>query len=586
MSARKNLFHREPVRGPMRIARRLVLALDVTDARLAASIAEATRGHVDAVKVGWPLVLAAGLGIVSDLSRHGYILCDFKVADIPNTNRLIVEQAVAAGAGGIICQGFPGEDSVRACVDAAARAREGPAGDRRGPPHPDPRRRGPGGQPGGPPPRWRGRDHRRSGNLRGGEARGGGGRHRPGDRLGPTVRLGRLREDLWQVGPWPRHGSHSHGGPRRGPRVPRDGPHRHVDGLGPRVPAACVHGRPARRPATEGGPRDVPRSAWQRACGDRPPRDGRRGRAGPRRRDPGGTRVHAPHAGVGPRPPRAPGRGAPGPARVAPRPRPEGLRGAPEARGPSRRPRVGGPDRAALGARLALRGLCPAEDRGGPERGRRRGRRTRRMGDDPPRDPLGLDDGLPPRRRGAPGEGLREVRRLRPREGDPPEGQGARPPRVRGQRPVPPALREARVPSGHEAGLGGRGAPMRIVPLAADSLGARSMATLVETPDVTVVLDPSVRLAPVRYGLPPHPLEEERQRALWRTIRDAAKRADVLTVSHYHYDHHNPDAPSIFKGKLAILKDGKFHINRSQRERAGTFVKALEGYPREVQVAR
>ena len=126
---------------------------------------------------------------------------------------------------------------------------------------------------------------------------------------------------------------------------------------------------------------------------------------------------------------------------------------------------------------------------------------------------------------------------------------------------------------------------MRIVPLAADSLGARSMATLVETPDVTVVLDPSVRLAPVRYGLPPHPLEEERQRALWRTIRDAAKRADVLTVSHYHYDHHNPDAPSIFKGKFAILKDGKFHINRSQRERAGTFVKALEGYPREVQVA-
>src|SRR3990170_758733 len=122
MSARKNLFHREPVRGPMRIARRLVLALDVTDARLAASIAEATRGHVDAVKVGWPLVLAAGLGIVSDLSRHGYILCDFKVADIPNTNRLIVEQAVAAGAGGIICQGFPGEDSVRACVDAAGRA--------------------------------------------------------------------------------------------------------------------------------------------------------------------------------------------------------------------------------------------------------------------------------------------------------------------------------------------------------------------------------------------------------------------------------------------------------------------------------
>src|SRR5437879_3545777 len=75
------------------------------------------------------------------------------------------------------------------------------------------------------------------------------------------------------------------------------------------------------------------------------------------------------------------------------------------------------------------------------------------------------------------------------------------------------------------------------------------MATLVETSDVTVLIDPSVRLGP------------------------------------YHYDHHNPDAPSIYRGKLAFLKDGKFHINRSQRERAGAFVRALKKYPKEIQVA-
>jgi predicted metallo-beta-lactamase superfamily hydrolase len=40
---------------------------------------------------------------------------------------------------------------------------------------------------------------------------------------------------------------------------------------------------------------------------------------------------------------------------------------------------------------------------------------------------------------------------------------------------------------------------MKISPLAADSLGARSMATLVETRDVTVLIDPSVRLGPYRY---------------------------------------------------------------------------------------
>ena len=53
----------------------------------------------------------------------------------------------------------------------------------------------------------------------------------------------------------------------------------------------------------------------------------------------------------------------------------------------------------------------------------------------------------------------------------------------------------------------GKAGPVKITPLAADSLGARSMATLVETPDVTVLLDPSVRLGPYRYDLPPHPSE-------------------------------------------------------------------------------
>src|SRR6266581_1188095 len=129
------------------------------------------------------------------------------------------------------------------------------------------------------------------------------------------------------------------------------------------------------------------------------------------------------------------------------------------------------------------------------------------------------------------------------------------------------------------------GDPMKITPLAADSLGARSMATLVETPDVTILLDPSVRLGPYRYDLPPHPTERSRQKELWQVIREAAKKADVLTVSHYHYDHHNPAAPSIFRGKLAFLKDGKFHINRSQRERSSAFVRKLKSYPRAIQVA-
>ncbi|OGS46412.1 MAG: orotidine 5'-phosphate decarboxylase [Euryarchaeota archaeon RBG_16_67_27] len=106
----------------MRAERGLVLALDTTDLARTRFVAGAVRGEVDAIKVGWPLVLASGIDIVEELARSSYVLCDFKVADIPNTNRLIVEQAVARGASGVIAHGFPGEDSVRACVEAARTA--------------------------------------------------------------------------------------------------------------------------------------------------------------------------------------------------------------------------------------------------------------------------------------------------------------------------------------------------------------------------------------------------------------------------------------------------------------------------------
>ena len=111
------------------------------------------------------------------------------------------------------------------------------------------------------------------------------------------------------------------------------------------------------------------------------------------------------------------------------------------------------------------------------------------------------------------------------------------------------------------------------------------MATLVETPDVTVLIDPGVRLAPYRYDLPPHPSEEERQKASWRRIKEARKTADAPTVPHHPSDPHNPDAPSIPRRKLAYRKDGKANINRSQRERAGAFVRALKKYPQEIHVA-
>lgn len=111
-----------PGRGTMRIRHRIVAAIDATDVPRARSVARALADRVDALKVNWPLVLAAGAEIVHEFASSAYVLCDFKIADIPNTNRLIVEQAIARGASGVICHAFAGEDSVRACVDAAGGA--------------------------------------------------------------------------------------------------------------------------------------------------------------------------------------------------------------------------------------------------------------------------------------------------------------------------------------------------------------------------------------------------------------------------------------------------------------------------------
>jgi orotidine-5'-phosphate decarboxylase len=98
----------------------LVLALDVTDRDSALRIAELLSGDVDRIKVGYPLVLNAGLGIARDLGRLGLpLIADFKVADIPNTNRLITNAVFTAGFDAIIAHGFTGTDSAAACVDGA-----------------------------------------------------------------------------------------------------------------------------------------------------------------------------------------------------------------------------------------------------------------------------------------------------------------------------------------------------------------------------------------------------------------------------------------------------------------------------------
>jgi orotidine-5'-phosphate decarboxylase len=102
---------------------RLILALDVTSRERALSLAWQLKDYFDAIKIGYPLILSAGLGIVKEISATLPVIADLKLADIPNTNQLICQAVLGAGAGGIIAQAFPGKDSLLACAKSAAEHR-------------------------------------------------------------------------------------------------------------------------------------------------------------------------------------------------------------------------------------------------------------------------------------------------------------------------------------------------------------------------------------------------------------------------------------------------------------------------------
>ncbi|MCX6777856.1 MAG: hypothetical protein NT157_03135 [Candidatus Micrarchaeota archaeon] len=124
---------------------------------------------------------------------------------------------------------------------------------------------------------------------------------------------------------------------------------------------------------------------------------------------------------------------------------------------------------------------------------------------------------------------------------------------------------------------------MKVVPLASDSMGTRSMATYVETKDVKLVIDPSVSLAPMRFGLGPHPREIAKMAQAWKSIVSHAKKSSVLIVTHYHLDHYNPEHHELFGGKAVFLKDPEGNTNPSQAGRASEFIPKIKGIAKSIE---
>ena len=99
---------------------RIILALDVEDPERALQICKEAAEYIDAVKVGHPLVLSSGAGIIKKIKQFNKpVIADFKVADIPEISRKLCEIAVKSGADYVIVHGFVGEDVIKACSEAA-----------------------------------------------------------------------------------------------------------------------------------------------------------------------------------------------------------------------------------------------------------------------------------------------------------------------------------------------------------------------------------------------------------------------------------------------------------------------------------
>ena len=112
---------------------------------------------------------------------------------------------------------------------------------------------------------------------------------------------------------------------------------------------------------------------------------------------------------------------------------------------------------------------------------------------------------------------------------------------------------------------------MRVSIIAADSMGVRSLCTLVESAAGTrILIDPGASLAPRRYGLPPHPVEEARLEEVLGEIRSLMRDVHAVAITHYHYDHYlyRRGEEEYYRGLRVFAKHPREHINQSQRLRA------------------
>jgi predicted metallo-beta-lactamase superfamily hydrolase len=123
---------------------------------------------------------------------------------------------------------------------------------------------------------------------------------------------------------------------------------------------------------------------------------------------------------------------------------------------------------------------------------------------------------------------------------------------------------------------------MDIILLAFDSMGVRSMCCFINS-DPAILIDPGVSLAPNRFGLPPHRIELEQLMKKRKVIQEYAKKADIITISHWHNDHFTPFITGLYGSVTPVIAKSVYDqkvvwgnaagLNYMQKKRAHAFQK-------------
>ena len=93
---------------------RLILSLDVTNQEKAFKILREVYDYIDAIKIGYPLILSCGIGI-NKMIKNDFalpLIADFKLSDVPITNRKIIDIAINNGIDFITINGFIGLNNL------------------------------------------------------------------------------------------------------------------------------------------------------------------------------------------------------------------------------------------------------------------------------------------------------------------------------------------------------------------------------------------------------------------------------------------------------------------------------------------